>query len=166
MALAEVVAVAAVGAAVAAPAPAAAPRAASSLGATVVVRAGAVIVPVMAVATAWTPEMAGFFSLIGIPPLGVSSVPGKKPRQVTSSSLPPSHPSATHCNHSKGIQRQRWPEGLFFLESEPEARGWAISLHPPQHLRTVSLVTVSPGTAPARETAVSEHLPPSLGAVH
>lgn len=63
---------------VAVPALAAAP-AASSSGTIVVVRVGAVIAPVMAVAPAGTPGMAGVFSLIGILPLGVSSVPGKKP---------------------------------------------------------------------------------------
>ena len=108
-----------------------------------VVAAAAVLVrvvaapPVAAVgAAAATSEAAGFFSQIGVPPLGVSLVPGKKP--PASGILLPPHP-VTHLPETLWGARQEIREGkggggqsLHSLELEAEARAWAISLHP-QH---------------------------------
>lgn len=59
-----------------------------------------------------------------------------------------------------GKEKQRWPEGLY-------SREWEARLPSPTTTpRTISLVTVSPGTALAQETAASQHPPPSSGAMH
>lgn len=105
-----------------------APGAVAGWGAPVAVVAAVVALlvasgAVAAAAPVVTPEGTGIFSQVGLPPLGVSSVPGKNPPplRVASSPLPIQSPiSQRHCGEQgkPSVDRQRWPEGLCSLDLE------------------------------------------------
>ena len=144
------------------------PAEAAAAAAAAAARVATVLAPAVAATPAATPEMAGVFFQIAVPLLGVSSVPVKK-RPASGILLPPYPVTPRPLPETLRGARQGNPEvevagGSLF----PGVGGWGLEpelsplTHP--HPRTVSIATVSPGTAPARETAASGHLPPSLGA--
>lgn len=110
------------------------------------------------------PVDAGFFSQIAVPPLGVSPVPDKKPLAsgILLPPLPVTHQPETLQGARQAITGDaEVAEGLCSLELEAGLSPF--TLH---ETRELFHVTVPPSTAPALEMADSEHLPPTLIAVH
>lgn len=145
-----------------------APGAVAGWGAPVAVVAAVVALlvasgAVAAAAPVVTPEGTGIFSQVGLPPLGVSSVPGKNPPPTASGILTPPHPVTHQPETLRGARQAISGQAEVARRSLfPGLGGWAISLHPPQHPRTVSSVTVPPAQPQPRK----QQPPSTLGAVH